>query len=110
MSTLQRIHPIIELRRFCAGAIRALRHQHHVDAELILDGARDIAEDITTERIKHDRSIADLIARAQSPYSPGGKNITPAEALPIVAVASKTVEALESEAQASVRPAQPVCQ
>lgn len=49
MNTIQ-LHPIIELRRFCAGALRALRRKPDVDPELMFDAARQIADEIRTER------------------------------------------------------------
>lgn len=93
MNALQ-LHPIVELRRFCAGCLRALRSKPDVDPELMFDGAKQIAEEIAEERIAHDGGIVRLIEKAQSPDSPGGRNITPSEAEPIQRLAKESIATL----------------
>lgn len=91
------LHPLVELRRFCNGCLRVIRRTPNVDAELMFDGAKAIAEDITTERLNHDGEIIRLIEKAQDPKSPGGRNITPVEALPIQRLATETCALLRTE-------------
>lgn len=98
MNSIQ-LHPIIELRRFCAGCLRVLRRKPDVDPELMFDAASQIAEEIRTERLEHDRKIAALVARAQALDSPGGRNITPTEAAPIVAEANEVVAILANDVE-----------
>ncbi len=93
------LHPIVELRRFCAGCLRVIRRTPHVDVELMFDGAMDIAKDISTERVDRELRLKQQIAKAQHPESPGGKNITPTEIAPIVAEADGMVNLLAAEAQ-----------
>jgi hypothetical protein len=99
MNAIQ-LHPIIEARRFFAGCLRVIRRTPHVDAELMFDGAKAIAEDISKERIDRECRLKEQIAKAQHPESPGGKNITPTEIAPIVAEADGTVNLIAGEAQA----------
>jgi hypothetical protein len=94
------LHPIAEMRRFIAGALRAVRRMRDVDPELMFDGAKQIAEDIAKERIEREQRLTHQIARAQAPDSPGGRNITPGEIAPVVAESGAMVELL-SEPQAA---------
>ncbi len=93
------LHPIVELRRFCAGCLRVIRRTPHVDVELMFDGAKAIAEDIAKERIDRECRLKAQIAKAQAPDSPGGRHITPTEIAPIVAEADGMVNLLAAEAQ-----------
>ena len=70
MSTKLQLHPIVVLRRFCAGCLRGIRRTPNVDAELMFDGAMDIAKDISKERIDRELRLKEQIARAQAPDSP----------------------------------------
>lgn len=70
-----------------------------VDPELMFDGAKQIADEIAEERIDRECRLKEQIAKAQRADSPGGKNITATEALPIIAEANGTINLLAGEAQ-----------
>lgn len=101
MNAIQ-LHPIVELRRFCAGCLRAIRRTPHVDAELMFDGAKQIADELAAERIEREQRLQAQIAKAQASDSPGGRNITPAEIAPVISEAGGTVALIESDAKAKV--------
>jgi hypothetical protein len=98
MNAIQ-LHPVVEMRRFIRGCLRAVRSMRDVDPELMFDGAKQIADEIATERVEREQRLSQQITRAQAPDSPGGRNITPAEIAPVVAESGATVQLL-SETQA----------
>lgn len=100
MNTIQ-LNPIVELRRYITGALRAVRRMRDVDPELMFDGAKQIADEIAAERIDRECRLKEQIAKAQAPDSPGGRSITPTEAAPIIAEASGTINLIAGDAQAT---------
>jgi hypothetical protein len=103
MNAIPQLHPIVELRRFVTGCLRVIRRTPNVDAELMFDGAKDIAEDIAKERIDRECRLKAQIAKAQRPDSPGGRNITPTEIEPIVAEANGMVELIAGDVEAAAK-------
>jgi hypothetical protein len=63
----------------------------------MFDGAKQIADEIATERIDRECRLKEQIARAQCPKSPGGRNITPGEIAATLAEADGTVNLLAGD-------------